>query len=116
MKIGILIISLMLIIMGCTNKKNLTGTQGQEGPEPVETEVTSNMFTQFYSFEDSTRNFNSDNLLLGNYQRNDFANNAVTLLKFTSLVDTFYQVLNVELKMQIKEKHINHLIRSANLT
>ncbi len=113
--IVILIISSMLIIIGCTDKKNLTGTSGLEGPLPIEIEISSDMFTEFYSYEDSIRNFNSDNLMLGNYSSNNYDNQAVTLLKFTSLVDSFDQAVNAKLNLRIKENHNFDIIDNTTL-
>jgi hypothetical protein len=113
--IAIIIISSMLIIIGCTDKKNLTGTSGLEGPIPIEIEISSDMFTDFYSYEDSIRNFNSDNLMLGNYESNNFNNQAVTLLKFTSLVDSFDQVVDVKLNIRIKENYNFDVIDNTTL-
>ena len=79
----------VLIIFGCTDKKNPVGTNGQQGPLPIETEIASDQFSNIYSFEDSLKKYNSDKLLIGNYNRNDTDNQLVTLIKFTSLVDTF---------------------------
>jgi hypothetical protein len=93
------------MITACTDKKNPVGTSELEGPTPVETEITSDMFTDFYSFEDSVRTYNSDRIMLGSYYSNDFQNKAVTLIKFTSLVDTFYQVTDVRIAMRINDSY-----------
>jgi len=111
-----MIILLIIILVGaCTNKKNLVGTSGQEGPIPVETEITANMFTDFYSFEDSVRNYNSDVLLVGNYERNGFPNKAATLIKFTSLVDSFFQVTNVRMYLKIDDSYDFDVIDNTTL-
>jgi len=73
------------------------------------------MFTDFYSFEDSVRTYNSAILMVGNYFSNNFANQAVSLLKFTSLVDSFYEVTNVRLFLRIKNNHDFDVIDNTTL-
>lgn len=106
---------MVILFIGCTDKKNLTGTSGYGGPQPQETEIASAQFTKIYSYEDSIRINNSDVLLMGNYESNEFNNQAVTLLKFTSLVDSFDQIANLELRMKIREKHDFDVIDNTTL-
>lgn len=110
-----MIVIMMIMISACTHKKNPVGTSGQQGPTPIETEITTDLFAKFYSFEDSIRNYNSDILIAGNYFSNDFPNQAVTLLKFSSLVDTFYQVENVRLFLRINENYNFDVIDNISL-
>lgn len=111
-----ILLSLSLIFFGCTNKKNLVGTNDLENPEPIEIEIGSQYFSQFYSFEDSIRNNNSDNLVIGNYISNGSENRAVSLFKFTSLVDTLYeQIANPRLNLKIKSNHNFDVIDSNTL-
>ncbi len=95
----------VLIIMGCTNKSNLVGTGGNEGPEPESITIGSEYFSSFHSFEDSLKNFNTDRTVIGNYEKYDTANQAVTLIKFTSLPDSFYAIEDANLVLSIKNKH-----------
>ncbi len=120
MKRGIKLLAVCLItillIFGCTDKKNPVGTNGQQGPLPIETEIGSDQFSNFYSFEDSLKNYNSDKLLVGNYNSNGFDNQLVTLLKFTSLVDTFYQeITNSKIVLRIRENHDFDVIDNTTL-
>ena len=91
--------------MGCTNKSNLVGTGGNEGPEPESVIISSEYFSSLYSFEDSLKNFNTDRIVVGNYEKYNTANQAVTLIKFTSLPDSFYAIENASLILSIKNKH-----------
>ena len=95
----------VLIITGCTNKSNLVGTGGNEGPEPESVIISSEYFSSFFSFEDSLKNFNTDRIIVGNYEKYSTANQAVTLIKFTSLPDSFYAIENANLILSIKNKH-----------
>lgn len=95
----------ILIIMGCTNKSNLVGTGGNEGPEPESVIIGNECFSSFFSFEDSLKNFNTDRIIVGNYEKYSTANQAVTLIKFTSLPDSFYAIEDANLILSIKNKH-----------
>ena len=106
---------LMLMTTACTNKKNPVGISGQEGPVPVETVIGHEHFKPCYSFEDSIRNYNSDNLLIGSYFSNNFQNKAATLLKFTSLVDSFYSIENVRLILRINDNYNFDVIDNTTL-
>lgn len=113
--LAVLIITVS-IFFGCTDKKNPVGTNGQHGPLPIETEISAAHFSNIYSFEDSLKNYNSDKLVLGNYNSNETDNQIVTLIKFTSLVDTFYQeITNSKIVLRIKEKHNFDIIDNTNL-
>lgn len=114
-RFGMIILLIIILIAACTDKKNPVGTSGQEGPTPLETEISADMFTHFYSFEDSIRNYNSDNLLVGKYLSNNFQNNAASLIKFTSLVDSFYQITNVRLDLKIRDNYNFDVIDNTTL-
>ena len=105
----------ILIIMGCTNKSNLVGTGENEGPEPESVIIGSEYFSSFHSFEDSLKNFNTDRTVIGNYEKYDTANQAVTLIKFTSLPDSFYSIEDASLILSIKNKHNFDIINNTNL-
>jgi len=104
-KITGLFLIVILIIMGCTNKSNLVGTGENEGPEPKSVILDNEYLSSFCSFEDSLKNFNTDRIVVGNYERYGTANQAVTLIKFTSLPDSFYAVENVGITLNIKNKY-----------
>jgi len=76
---------LLVVILGCTQKDNQTGYPG-DGVQPKEIVISdTSLFGNFYSYEDSCRNFNYNNkLLFGNYRNTQ----AISLLKFMSLPDT----------------------------
>ncbi|MFC1898500.1 hypothetical protein ACFLYJ_02900 [Candidatus Cloacimonadota bacterium] len=114
-RFGLIFFLIIILVSACTDKKNLVGISGQEGPQPIETEITADMFTDFYSFEDSVRAYNSNNLLLGNYASNNFDNKAATLLKFTSLVDTFYEVTNARIFLRVNDNYNFDVIDNTNL-
>ncbi len=105
----------VLIIMGCTNKSNLVGTGGNEGPEPESVIIGSEYFSSFYSFEDSLKNFNTDRTVIGNYEKYDTANQAVTLIKFTSLPDSFYAIEDANLILSIKNIYNFDIIDNTTL-
>jgi len=104
-KITGFILIMILVIIGCTNKSNLVGTGENEGPEPESAIIGSEYFSSFYSFEDSLKNFNTDRTVIGNYEKYNTANQAVTLIKFTSLPDSFYAIEDANLILSIKNKH-----------
>ncbi|HHE37922.1 MAG TPA: hypothetical protein ENL20_05040, partial [Candidatus Cloacimonetes bacterium] len=83
------IIFLLIIAFGCTKKDNPTGYPGNEfQPKEIVISDTS-LFGNFYSYEDSCRNFNNNpKLLIGNYRNTQ----AISLLKFTSLPDTVSEI------------------------
>ncbi len=79
------LIILMILFFGCTQKDNQTGYPGDETQPKVIVISDTNLFGNYYSYEDSCRNFNyNPKLIIGNYRNTQ----AVSLLKFTSLPDT----------------------------
>ncbi len=84
-------IILLISILGCTQKKNSIGYPG-DGPQPKEIIISDTIFFgNFYSFEDSCRNFNyNSKLLLGKYRNTQ----VFTLLKFTTFPDTVFEFLS----------------------
>ena len=58
---------------------------------------------------------NSDKLLIGNYESNDIFNKAISLIKFTSLPDSFYEVSDVSLRFTIKNSHNFDIIDNTTL-
>ncbi|NQV18085.1 MAG: hypothetical protein HQ534_06030 [Armatimonadetes bacterium] len=87
-KAMIFILIFILIIMGCTQKKNTVGVPDVDN-EPIEMIISdTTCFGNFYSFEDSCRNYiGNSKLVVGTYENNE----AKSLIKFTSLPDTVYQ-------------------------
>ena len=84
----IFILIFILIIMGCTQKKNTVGVPNVNN-EPIEMIISdTTYFGNFYSFEDSCRNYiGNSKLVVGTYENNE----AKSLIRFTSLPDTVYQ-------------------------
>ena len=84
----IFILIFILIIMGCTQKKNTVGVPNVNN-EPIEMIISdTTYFGNFYSFEDSCRNYiGNSKLIVGTYENNE----AKSLIRFTSLPDTVYQ-------------------------
>ncbi len=78
----------ILIIIGCTQKKNTVGVPDVNN-EPIEMIISdTTYFGDFYSFEDSCRNYiGNSKLVVGTYENNE----AKSLMRFTSLPDTVYQ-------------------------
>jgi len=97
--IGILMIS--FIIISCTQRNNVVGTNGPGGATPLITTIESSNFTDFYSFEDSCAYSNSTTMLMGKYQNET----AYSLLRFTVLPDTFYEISSVNISLEIKNRH-----------
>lgn len=96
-----LIMMILLFIFGCTQKDNVVGTNGPEGPSPISTTIDSEDFTAKYSYEDSCAYSNSNTLLLGNYQEET----SYALLRFTSLPDSFYDISSVNISLEISKRN-----------
>ncbi len=109
------ILIMILVIIGCTNKSNLVGTGENEGPEPESVIIGSEYFSSFHSFEDSLKNFNTDRTVIGNYEKYGTVNQAVSLIKFTSLPDSFYAIEDANLILSIKNKHNFDIIDNTTL-
>ncbi len=84
----IIILIFILVIIGCTQKKNTVGVPNVDN-EPIEMIISdTTYFVNFYSFEDSCRNYiGNSKLIVGTYENNE----AKSLIRFTSLPDTVYQ-------------------------
>jgi len=84
----IFILIFIFIIIGCTQKKNTVGVPDVDN-EPIEMIISdTTYFGNFYSFEDSCRNYiGNSKLVVGTYENNE----AKILIRFSSLPDTVYQ-------------------------
>ena len=111
-KIGFCLL-ITFVIFSCTNKKNPVGFQ--EGPDPISITIPYTLFSNFYSFEDSLKNFNTDRVIVGNYENYGTANQAVFLIKFTSLPDSFYAIEDASLILSIKNKYNFDIIDNTTL-
>jgi len=111
-----IIFSLILftLILGCTEKKNSLGFEGENPPQEIIlgdsifVEIEGN---KFYSFEDSVKNYSTNSkLLVGNYQINNFPNQARTLFRVTTTPDTIQSIdSEIVLTLPIKDKNDNFL-------
>ncbi len=104
MKYRIWIFFIGLVIFGCTQKDNIVGSEELDNPEPIEINIDHTYFDTFVSYEDSVRNSNFNVLTIGQYDRNDFNTTAFSLLKFTSLPDTFAILQNSRLSLKISQE------------
>lgn len=102
---GIIKVSILLIILvvSCTQKINPVGTGENEDPIPVNLPLDS--FNRFISYEDSIKNSNSYNLLIGKYESNTQNNCAISLLKFTALPDSVSMIENTNLSLTVNNRH-----------
>ncbi len=87
-KIIIFILIFVVTIIGCTQKINTVGVPNVNN-EPIEMVISdTTYFGNFYSMEDSCKNYIANpKLIVGNYENNE----AASLIRFTSLPDTIYQ-------------------------
>ena len=92
---GILFI---LISFGCTKKKNITGFN--QIFEIKSKTLDYNQFDRFYSYEDSIKNSDSANLVMGNF--NNIESNI--LMKFKSFPDSVFEIQNAKLKLIITKR------------
>jgi len=90
-----------LISIGCTQKDNIVGTDGLGENVPLSAILDHNSFSQIYSYEDSCSYNNSTIMSLGKYSEET----SYSLLRFTSLPDSFYEISSVNISLEIKDKH-----------
>ncbi len=100
MKRGLIfLIIILVIILGCTKKKNPTGFNPSF---ELKTKIIDwKYFDRAYSYEDSIRNSDFTNLILGNF--NNIS--ADILMKFTAFPDSVFEVENAKIKMTINKKY-----------
>ncbi|MDP8203095.1 MAG: hypothetical protein P9L95_01030, partial [Candidatus Tenebribacter mawsonii] len=101
MNIGIRIVGFImimsLIMISCTQKNNIVGTVEPNG-EPITTIIDHNNFIEIYSYEDSCAYSNSNTMVLGNYNQET----SYSLLRFTTLPDSFSEISSVNLSLAIE--------------
>lgn len=105
MKYRISVFFISLIVFGCTQKDNIVGSGNFDNPEPINIILDQSDFDTFVSYEDSVHNSNFKVLTIGQYDCNDFITTAFSLLKFTSLPDTFTILQNSRLSMKISQEY-----------
>lgn len=115
MNIGIRIVGIIMIIslvvIGCTQKDNLVGTNGPGGPTPLNTIIDHNSFIDIYSYEDSCAYSNSSTMVLGNYNEET----AYSLLRFTTLPDTSVEITSVNISLEIKDRKDFNIVDNTTL-
>ncbi|MBT3756134.1 MAG: hypothetical protein HOD64_08920 [Candidatus Cloacimonetes bacterium] len=115
MNIGIRIVGFImiisLIVVGCTQKDNIVGTNGPGGPSPINTTIDQTNFTQKYSYEDSCAFSNSNTMVLGNYN----TETSYGLLRFTSLPDSFYDITRVSISLEISKRNEFDVVDNTTL-
>jgi len=114
-RISIGLIFTLVMVMGCTNKKNPIGFQG--GVQPQEIIFESDIFNTNLSFVDSTFNYIPANtIVIGNYDSNEQNKELRTLLKFTNLPDSILTIESeIKLSLPIKERYNFANIDETNL-
>ena len=98
MKKGIVLISIIFILIGCTKKNNPTGFNSTFDMKTKT--INWQNFDRAYSYEDSIKNSDSINLITGKFNNVE----SKILLKFKSFPDSVFQVQNTMLKMTINKK------------
>jgi len=115
MNIGIRITGIIMIIslvmISCTQKDNIVGTNGPGGPTPLSTTIDNTSFTEIYSYEDSCSYNNSSTMIIGNYETEI----SYGLLRFTSLPDTFFEITSFNISLEIKDRHNFDIVDNTTL-
>ncbi len=115
MNIGIRLVGIIMIIslimISCTQKDNIVGTDGSGNLTPLNVTIDQNSFTEMYSYEDSCAYSNSNTMLVGKYEDET----SYSLLRFTSLPDSFYEISNVRISLQIKDRHNFDIVDNMTL-
>ena len=108
--VGIIII-ISLVVISCTQKDNLVGTGGTGELRPLNITIDHNYFTKIYSYEDSCAYSNSNTMVFGKY--NEEA--SYSLLRFTSLPDTFFEISSVNISLEIKDRNNFDIVDNTTL-
>ena len=115
MNIGIRIVGIIMIILlvviSCTQKDNIVGTGGSGNLIPLNITIDHNYFSEMYSYEDSCAYSNSNTMISGKYNEET----SYSLLRFTTLPDSFFEISSVTISMEIKDKITiiinNHILK-----
>ncbi len=110
-KIVVFIMIISMIILSCTQKDNVVGTNGPGGPTPISTTIDYTNFTEIYSYEDSCAFSNSNTMILGNYN----TETSYSLLRFTTLPDSFYEISSVNISLEIDDRNEFDIIDNTTL-
>lgn len=115
MNIGIKVVGIIIIIslisISCTQKKNIVGTGGSGENFPLNATLDHNSFSEIYSYEDSCSYNNSNIMSFGNYSEET----SYSLLRFTSLPDTSYEISSVNISLEIKDRHNFAIVDNSTL-
>jgi len=115
MNIGIkavgIILVILLVVISCTQKDNIVGTNGSGEFTPLNVTLDHNSFSEIYSYEDSCSYNNSNTMILGNYN----GETSYSLLRFTSLPDSFYEIYSVNISLEIKDRHNFDIVDNTTL-
>ncbi len=110
-KIVVFIMIISMIMVSCTQKDNVVGTNGPGGPTPISTTIDYTNFTEIYSYEDSCAFSNSNTMILGNYN----TETSYSLLRFTTLPDSFYEISSVNISLEIDDRNEFDIIDNTTL-
>jgi len=115
MNIGIKIVGIIIIIslisISCTQKDNIVGTSGLGENVPLNATLDHNSFSELYSYEDSCSYNNSTIMSLGKYSEET----SYSLLRFTSLPDSSYEIISVNISLEIKDRHNFDIVDNTTL-
>jgi len=87
----------VLLVIGCSGS---TEPETGEGV-PLNATLDHNSFSEIYSYKDSCSYNNSNIMSFGKYGEET----SYSLLRFTSLPDTFFEISNVNISLEIKDRH-----------
>ncbi|MCK5052063.1 MAG: hypothetical protein KAS53_10105 [Candidatus Cloacimonetes bacterium] len=108
--IGIIMI-ISLIVISCTQKDNIVGSGGSGEHTPLNITIDHNYFTKIYSYEDSCAYSNSNTMVLGKYNEET----SYSLLRFTSLPDTSFEITSVNISLEIKNRNNFDVVDNTTL-
>ncbi len=115
MNIGIKIVGIIMIIslisIGCTQKDNIVGTGGLGGNVPLNATLDHDSFSEIYSYEDSCSYNNSTIMSFGKYSEET----SYSLLRFTNLPDSSYEISSVNISLEIKDRHNFDIVDNTTL-
>lgn len=108
--VGIIMI-ISLIVISCTQKDNIVGSGGSGEHTPLNITIDHNYFTEIYSYEDSCAYSNSNTMVLGKYDEET----SYSLLRFTSLPDTSFEITSVNISLEIKNRNNFDVVDNTTL-
>ena len=115
MNIGIRIVGIIMIIslimISCTQKDNIVGSGGSGEYTPLNITINHNYFTEIYSYEDSCAYSNSNTMVFGKYNEES----SFSLLRFTSLPDTSFEITSVNISLEIKDRNNFDVVDNTTL-